>query len=113
MQKIIGKILKANNDFKMFEEKDKIAVGVSGGKDSLILLEAMGRIVKFLYLKINVIAITIDLGFGENVEQYDQIKEICEKHKIEPSQSTVFLYYCRKVRLRFRSGIPYNSSYRK
>ena len=83
MQKIIGKILKAHDEFNMFEEKDNIAVGVSGGKDSLILLEAMGRISKFLRFGINVVAITIDLGFGENVEKYEQVREICERFKIE------------------------------
>ena len=39
LQNIFGKILKANEEFSLFEENDGIAIGVSGGKDSLILLE--------------------------------------------------------------------------
>ena len=57
MQKIVGKILKANEEFKMFEKGDRIAVGVSGGKDSLILLEGLCRIRKFLNFGIELITI--------------------------------------------------------
>lgn len=81
MQKIIGKILKANKEFGLIKKGDKIAVGVSGGKDSLILLEGLARIKKFLDLDIDVIAITIDLGF-ENEEDYTTARKICEKYNI-------------------------------
>lgn len=41
MRIIIGNIIRANNIFKMIKKNDRIAVGVSGGKDSLILLLAL------------------------------------------------------------------------
>ncbi len=83
LQKIIGKILKADKEFKLFEKKDRIAVGVSGGKDSLILLEAMGRIYKFLKFDIEIIAVTIDLGFDDNFKVYENVRKICEKFNVE------------------------------
>lgn len=82
MQKIIGLILKANKEFNFFEKNDKIGVGVSGGKDSLILLEALGRIKKFLNFNLELVAITIDLGFFEKKEQFKQVKKICEEYSI-------------------------------
>ncbi len=81
MQKIVGKILKANREFGLIKKGDKIAVGVSGGKDSLILLEGLARIQKFLDLDIEIIAITIDLGF-EKEEDHKTARGICEKYDI-------------------------------
>ena len=83
LQNVVGKILKANEEFSLFEKKDKIAVGVSGGKDSLILLEGLCRIQKFLNLNIKIIAITIDLGVTAEKEEYFNIKKICEKFSVE------------------------------
>ena len=82
MQKIVGKILKANEEFKMFEKGDRIAVGVSGGKDSLILLEGLCRIRKFLNFGIELIAITIDLSFSDKEEQYKSMKQICNYYGV-------------------------------
>ncbi len=42
MRKIIGNIIKANKIFNMIEDGDRICVGVSGGKDSMTLLYALG-----------------------------------------------------------------------
>lgn len=81
MQKIIGKILKANEEFNMIEKGDKIAVGVSGGKDSLILLEGLCRIRKFLNLDVEVIAISIDLSFSTETN-YESAKKICNYYDI-------------------------------
>ena len=47
LQKIIGKTKRAVEDFNMIEEGDKIAVGLSGGKDSITLLYALYYLQKF------------------------------------------------------------------
>ncbi|MCQ2956538.1 MAG: hypothetical protein MJ233_01375 [Mycoplasmoidaceae bacterium] len=41
MRIVIGNIIKANSIFHLIKKNDKIAVGVSGGKDSLVLLKAL------------------------------------------------------------------------
>ena len=44
MQKLLSKTRQAINDFNMIEENDKIAVGLSGGKDSVTLLKKLSKI---------------------------------------------------------------------
>ena len=62
-------------DFNMIEEGDKIAVGISGGKDSLTLLYALHGLKRFYPKKFEIHAVTVDLGF-QNLN-LDKIKEIC------------------------------------
>lgn len=54
---------KAITDYDMIKDGDKVAVGVSGGKDSQLLLIAMRELQRFLPAKFDLTAITIDLGF--------------------------------------------------
>lgn len=82
LQKIVGRILKADKEFGFFEKNDIIGVGVSGGKDSLILLEALGRIKKFLNFNLKLFAITVDVGFFKKDQQFKSIEKICEKYDI-------------------------------
>ncbi len=81
MQKILSKVRRAIDDYKMIEEGDKIAVGVSGGKDSLTLLCALNALKRFYPVQFEVIGISLDMGFeGTN---YDGIKEFCRQNGIE------------------------------
>ena len=50
------------DDYQMIQEDDKIAVGISGGKDSLTLLYAMANLRRFYPKKFSLIAITVDLA---------------------------------------------------
>jgi tRNA(Ile)-lysidine synthase TilS/MesJ len=52
MQKLLSKTRQAINDFNMIEENDKIAVGLSGGKDSVTLLHILKNYQKFSPIKI-------------------------------------------------------------
>ncbi len=77
MQKILSNMRKAIENFNMIEEGDKIAVGLSGGKDSITLLMALKNLQIFYPKKFEIIAISINPGF----EFFDSnfLKEICEK----------------------------------
>ena len=77
MQKILGKMRKLCEKFALIEENDKIAVGISGGKDSLVLLSALKKYQQFSPVKFEVVAISIDLSNGEM--DYSDIKSYCEK----------------------------------
>ena len=63
MKKILGCIRKADQAFSLIEEGDKIAVGVSGGKDSMVLLYALHLYQKFAPVKFELVGITLKLGF--------------------------------------------------
>lgn len=65
MNKIISQMRKALEDFEMIQEGDKIAIGLSGGKDSLCLLSSLVSLQKFYPKKFNLIAITIDQTNGK------------------------------------------------
>lgn len=81
LQKLYSYTRQAINDFQMIQNGDKIAIGVSGGKDSLALLYALSGLQKFIPEKIDIVAITVDLGFG-NFET-EEIRKLCEKLGIE------------------------------
>lgn len=82
MQKILGLMRKAIHEFDLIEDGDKVAIGVSGGKDSLILLEGLSRIKTFLPINLDIIAITLDLQFDNTPSDYSSIQAICDKYKI-------------------------------
>ena len=63
IQKILSRCRLAIEKYDMIENGDKIAVGVSGGKDSLVLLLALAEIKKFLPRSFELVAITVDMGF--------------------------------------------------
>ena len=81
LQKLYSYIRQAINDFEMIEDGDKIAIGVSGGKDSLALLYGLAGIRKIIPEKIEIVAITVDLGY----EGFDtsSIQELCKSLEIE------------------------------
>ena len=63
MQKILSKMRKAIEDYEMIQEGDKIAVGLSGGKDSVTLLYALKNLQIFYPKKFELMAITVNPGF--------------------------------------------------
>ena len=63
MQKILGSMRKAIEEFHMIDDGDKIAVALSGGKDSITLLKALKSLQRFYPKKFDLIAISINPGF--------------------------------------------------
>lgn len=77
LQKLLSHTRRAIDTYAMIEDGDKIAIGISGGKDSLALLYAMAELRRFYPKKYEIIAITVNLGFpGFHT---DEIKTLCEK----------------------------------
>ena len=89
---------RAVDDYEMIDEGDKIAVGVSAGKDSLALLVALAQMRRFYPKKFSLIAITVDMGF-EGMD-LTPIKEFCEKLDVEyhvvPTQISKIIFDVRK-----------------
>ena len=65
----------------MIEDMDRIAVGISGGKDSISLLYALAHLKKFYPKRFDIIAMTVDLGFDHI--NFQAIREFCEGLGIE------------------------------
>ena len=73
MKKIVSRVRKAVEDYDMIADGDRIAVGVSGGKDSLVLLGALANLSRFYPKKFEVKALTLDMGYNADwsgVENY-------------------------------------------
>lgn len=81
LQQLLSFVRRAIDDYGMIEEGDCIAVGVSGGKDSLTLLYALAHLCRFYPKHFNLKAITIDLGFG--TQDMKAIEELCTSLDVE------------------------------
>jgi len=81
MKKVLGYMRRAAERFNLLENGDRIAIGISGGKDSMLLAHAMSQYKRYMQLDYELVGITIDLGFeGFNT---DPIAEYAEKLGIE------------------------------
>ena len=78
---ILGAIRKADQDYKMIEDNDKIAVAVSGGKDSMLLLLALSVYARFKNKHFTVMGIHIDVGFEEY--EHNMMKQFADQYNIE------------------------------
>ena len=76
MQKMMGLLRRCVEDYDMIADGDKIAVGVSGGKDSLVLLKLMAALRHYHNKKFEIEAITIDMGLGMD---FSGIEELCRE----------------------------------
>ena len=76
MQKLLSKMRQAINDFNLIEDGDKIAVGLSGGKDSLTLLHLLNSYRKFSPQKFDLIAITLNPGKVDNSPLHKLCKDL-------------------------------------
>ena len=76
MQKLLSKMRQAINTYNLIESGDKIAVGLSGGKDSLTLLHLLNTYKKFSKEKFDLIAITLNPGEVDNSPLHKLCKDL-------------------------------------
>ncbi|MDR2558994.1 MAG: tRNA 2-thiocytidine biosynthesis TtcA family protein [Oscillospiraceae bacterium] len=79
MQRILGYMHKACQEYGLIENGDKIAVGVSGGKDSLILLAGLAKMRRFFEAGYELHAISLDPRFGKKDGDYSSVRRICDE----------------------------------
>ncbi len=77
LQKLYSYVRRAVDDYNMISEGDKIAIGISGGKDSLALLYALAGLKHFYPKSFDLIAVTVDLGF--NNLDLSEIQKLCNE----------------------------------
>ena len=63
VRRVLSYVRRACEDYDMIKAGDRIAVGISGGKDSLTLLCALAEMRRFYPNPFEVVAITVDMGF--------------------------------------------------
>ncbi|MDE7394889.1 MAG: tRNA 2-thiocytidine(32) synthetase TtcA [Clostridiales bacterium] len=76
LQKILSGMRKAVEELHLIEDGDRIAVGLSGGKDSIALLTALAAFRRFSPAHFDLSAVTIDLGLGED---YTPLRDYCRE----------------------------------
>ena len=81
LQQMLSFVRRAVDDYHMIEDGDRIAVGISGGKDSLAMLYALNGLKRFYPKKFEIHAVTVDLGF-QNLN-LDKIRALCEELQVE------------------------------
>ena len=74
LQQLLSFTRKAVDEYQMIETGDKIAVGISGGKDSLTLLYALSGLRRFYPKPFELTAVTVDLGYEKfHTEKIDAL----------------------------------------
>lgn len=98
MQRILSHMRKAIEKYNMIEENDKIAICLSGGKDSITMLHAFKALQRFYPKKFDIIAISIDPGF--EFFDTDFLQNMCDKLEIplfiEKSNAKEIVFDIRK-----------------
>lgn len=82
-QKMLSVMRKAITKYGLIQDGDKIAVGVSGGKDSVTLLKLLAEYKKFSPERFDVVAITVDLRFAGQETDFTPIKTLCDELNVE------------------------------
>lgn len=98
IQKILGHLRRADEKFRLIANGDRICVGVSGGKDSLLLLQCLVAYQKFGLKNFQIVAATVDCTGG--ALDYSQVAAFCDKqgvkYIIEPSNIFEIIFDIRK-----------------
>ena len=98
LRKVLGALRQADEDFRLIEDGDRIAVGISGGKDSIVLLYALSIYQRFANKNFEIVGIHIDLGFG-NMD-FQPTADFCKEHQISYVEYPSDVYEILKQNLR-------------
>ena len=90
MQEILGLVRRCVTDYDMIQEGETVAVGVSGGKDSLVTLTALARLSKFYQKPFKVAAITVETGVPGM--SFDAVADYCAALGVEYIRANVPIY---------------------
>lgn len=98
LQTLLAPFRRAVNQFSLIDDGDKIAVGVSGGKDSLVLLALLNAYRRFSPQRFELAAVTVDMGF--EADAYAPVRKFCEQldvdYTVEKTDIAQILFEIRK-----------------
>ena len=98
MKRMLSFVRRATDDYALIEDGDRIAVGISGGKDSLTLLYTLAEMRRFYPKSYELVAITVDMGFEGS--DYSEVAEFCRrlgvKYVIEKTDIAKIIFDVRK-----------------
>ena len=90
MQKLLGQVRRCVEDYRMIDAGDTVAVGVSGGKDSLVTLTALARLRAFYPIPFTVHAITLETGTPGMC--FDAVADLCRQLEVPYTRIQVPVY---------------------
>jgi len=100
MTSVDSKMRKADELYRMIEDGDEIAVGLSGGKDSTVLLWGLAKLREYCGKAFGLTGMTIDPGFGGKPGNYEALTEFCSsigvRHLIKPDNIYNVVFETRK-----------------
>ena len=116
IKRVLSHVRRAVDDYEMIKDGDRIAVGVSAGKDSLTLLCAMAELRRFYPVPFELCAITVDMGFegADFAPIADFCRELDVEYHIVPTQISKVIFDVRKEKnpcslcAKMRRGALYN-----
>ena len=98
LQRLLSLVRQAIDQYHMIEEGDHIAIGISGGKDSLTLLWGLAYLQRFYPKQFSLSAITVDMGI--DTMDLEPIKALCQEfqvsYEIVPTEIGKILFDIRK-----------------
>ncbi len=82
-QRLCGLMRKAIVQYDMLQDGDKVCVGVSGGKDSVALTLALAQLQKYIDIKFDLVAVTLDPQFYSRPQDYSSLEKLFAEKGIE------------------------------
>ena len=82
-QRLCGLMRKAIVQYDMLQDGDKVCIGVSGGKDSVALTLALAQLQKYIDIKFDLVAVTLDPQFYSKPTDYSALEELFRERGIE------------------------------
>lgn len=120
MQKLMSRMRSACEHYNMISEGDKIAVALSGGKDSTAMLIALDRMRSFYPVHYDIVALTVDMRFDGVDGDYEALTQLCLSRGIEyhiiPTNLAQIIFDVRKEKnpcslcAKMRRGILHNAA---